>query len=134
MKDDTLKQDDLLRGELVRLVVEEPEVLAQTYVRWFRDSEWSRLMDSGPAYPHSVYALKKWIEEDQPEESGRDYVFQIRTLADDRLVGDIGLEGFKHGRPDAYVGIAIAAGMTGVRATARMPCACSCAMRSRNYR
>ena len=97
---------NLFRGELVRLVAEDPQTMAEAYSRWQRDSEYWRLMASGAAYTHSVQAAKVHIEKEidhQPPAS----MFYIRTLEDDRLIGDVGLDPVRDSHADTFVGIAI---------------------------
>src|SRR5687767_6085436 len=53
---------DLFRGKLVRFMLEDPEIAAKADVRWQRDSEYHRLMDSEPARLYSVKKIKEWIE------------------------------------------------------------------------
>jgi RimJ/RimL family protein N-acetyltransferase len=99
--------DDLFRGELVRLTAQEPQVIAEAFSRWQRDSEYWRLMSSDVAYPHSIRAIKAWIEKDLEPDPPPFSVFSIRTLEDDRLIGDIGLESIRNGHGDTFVGIGI---------------------------
>jgi RimJ/RimL family protein N-acetyltransferase len=83
---------DLFRGELVRLTMEEPEARAKAEVRWQRDTEFHRLADSDPARLSSEKSIKEWFEKQgesgfQPER----YSFSVRSLADDRYIGFLGL-------------------------------------------
>jgi RimJ/RimL family protein N-acetyltransferase len=96
---------DLLRGELVRLTVEDPETLAPLESQWSADSEYSRLLDWDPARRFSVKTVQKWIEK-QHENEGT-HAFTIRTLADDRIIGGIGLDGIRWTHRDCFVGIGV---------------------------
>jgi RimJ/RimL family protein N-acetyltransferase len=83
---------DLFRGELVRLSYDDPEARAKAEVRWQRDTEYRRLVDSDPADLVSEKRTREWIEkrlEDgfKPER----YYFNIHTLDDDRLIGFLSL-------------------------------------------
>lgn len=83
---------DLFRGELVRLTNEEPEVAAKSEIRWQRDSEFMRLVDSDPMRFTSEKKIKEWFEKrnekgPQPER----FPFSVRTLAEDKLIGFFGL-------------------------------------------
>lgn len=98
---------DLFRGELVRLVTADPQDVAQAFSRWQRDSEFWRLLASEAAYPYSVRAIKAWIEKDQQQDPPPFAMFLIRTLEDDRLIGDIGLDSVRNGHGDTFVGIGI---------------------------
>jgi len=90
-------------GKLVRLAAFNAEVDAEIAARWSRDTEYHRLSDDDPAYPQSTKQAKEWLEHD----SDRHFNFMIRTLADDRLIGGVGLwlESWAHG--EAWVGIGI---------------------------
>jgi RimJ/RimL family protein N-acetyltransferase len=99
--------DNLFRGELVRLAAVDPQPVAEAYNCWSRDSEYWRLMFSDPAYPRSVKAVKDQLEKDLGKVPTRDYFFNIRTLQDDRLIGDAGLDGVDWRNGDAYVGIGL---------------------------
>jgi RimJ/RimL family protein N-acetyltransferase len=97
---------ELFRGELVRLTAEESEMIAKAEVRWQRDSEFIRLADSQMEIA-SEKKVKEWVDKrlekgPQPER----YPFRIRTLADDRLIGSLGL-GVDLIHSEAMVGIGI---------------------------
>ncbi len=95
----------LLQGELVRLVVDTPEILAESHARWALDSEYWRLMDWSRAYTFSKRMMQTWFEKVNENNTG--FFFSIYTLADNRLIGDIGLDGVNWSCGDSYVGIAI---------------------------
>jgi RimJ/RimL family protein N-acetyltransferase len=95
---------DLLRGELTRLVAQDPEADAEAMAKWSRDSEYLRLLDSEAVQPALAKQFKTEIEQRASRVSS--YPFTIRALADDRPVGFIGLSvNWPHG--EAYVGIGI---------------------------
>jgi RimJ/RimL family protein N-acetyltransferase len=98
---------NLFHGELVRLTAADAERDAQTMAAWSRDSEYGRMLDSDPALPKSVKStqdnITRWLETDRPDGLG----FVIRTLADDRLIGFVGLNGIRWKDGDAFVGIGI---------------------------
>jgi RimJ/RimL family protein N-acetyltransferase len=96
---------DLYRGQLVRLGREEPETFAKAESRWESDSEYHRLADSGPARLWSEKKIKEWIEKRDARENR--FGFSIRSLADDKLIGDIGLYVSDWASGEAWVGIAI---------------------------
>ena len=78
---------ELFHGELVRLTAEEPETDAKADVHWQRDSEFIRLAggDLGLA---SEKKIKEWAEKKLEKGPQPDrYPFNIRTLADDKLIG-----------------------------------------------
>jgi len=82
---------DLFRGELVRFTLEEPEVHARSEVRWQRDSEFHRLADGDPARMFSEKAIKEWFEKQAEDSKPERYVFSVRTLAEDKYIGFLGM-------------------------------------------
>ncbi len=97
----------LFQGELVRLAAPNPETDAETMARWMRDSEYSRLLDADPAPLWSAQYLKTEIEKDWEKDAPDDFFFLIRTLADDRLIGLVGLGGIRWTHGDTWVGIGL---------------------------
>ena len=96
---------DLFRGDLVRLAAVNPEESAPLFARWNRDSLRGRLLDSEPAILFSDKAIRGWIEKDQ--EKNDLFVFGIRALADDRLVGELGLGYARNNRAETFMGIGL---------------------------
>lgn len=84
--------NDLFRGELVRFILEEPEVVAKDEVRWQRDTEFIRLADSDPVQMSSQKKIKAWFEE-QAEKGLRPerYNFSVHTLAEEKHIGFLGV-------------------------------------------
>lgn len=97
---------DLFTGTLVRLDRLGPKPAAEAYHRWMQDSEMLRLMDSGIAQMYSQSQHEKWQEKqlDPPTEN---YFFHIIRLSDDRLIGDVGLDGIKWAHGESFVGIGL---------------------------
>jgi RimJ/RimL family protein N-acetyltransferase len=98
---------ELFRGELVRFTFEEPETRAKAEARWQRDSEFVRLADSDPLQLSSEKKIKEWFDKQaeggpQPER----YSLSVRTLADDRYIGFLGL-GVDLIHSEAWVGLGI---------------------------
>lgn len=98
---------DLFRGELVRLTAEKAEDLAQAFSRWRRDAYYSRLLDSDPATVFSVKTIKEWIEKEVYGDSPEFVIFGIRSLEDDRLLGEIGFDLVKDGHGETFVGLGL---------------------------
>ena len=98
---------DMLYGKLVRLVVEEPQALAEACGKWNRDSEYLRLLDAQAANPASVKKITEWITKDQEKDPPPFLMFGIRTLEDDKLVGFIDLDGTFYPHGEAFVGIGV---------------------------
>ena len=96
---------DILRGDLVRLAAVNPEEVSPHYTRWNRDSFRNRLLDSEPIILFSDKAIRGWVEKDIEKEDL--FSFAIRTLADDRLVGEVGLGYARWNRTESFVGIGI---------------------------
>lgn len=100
---------NLLMGQLVRLSAEDPKVIAKSYALWSRDSEYWRLMDASIARPFSTEAIEKFLEKVWEEMGERNFLFGIRTLAEDQLIGDVELDGVNWAHGEAFVGIALGA-------------------------
>jgi len=98
---------DVLTGKLVRLAAFDPEEMSRAFPRWSRNSEYFRLLSSSTGPMKSQKAAIKWIEEEMAEISPASYYFSIRTLAEDRLIGDIGLDVVDWPGRDAFVGLGI---------------------------
>lgn len=98
---------DFLRGELVHLTVEDPKALAETYSRWSRDAEFWRLMDLSTARMYSTRQIQSWFERDLESPPDTSFFFTVRTNEDDRIIGDIELDGIRWRHSDAFLGIAI---------------------------
>ena len=96
---------DLFRGELVRLAALNPEEIGPLLSRWDRDSLRIRLLDSDAPILFSAKARKEWLEKQIEKETY--FGFSIRALADDRVVGEIGLGGLRWAFGDAFVGIGL---------------------------
>ncbi len=97
----------LLKGKLVRLAAMDPEDASRAFSRWNRDSEMARLLDSDPARMFSAKKSKEWMEKHFDDSGDRIFWFSIRSLEDDRFLGDINLEVTEWNRREAYVGLGI---------------------------
>jgi RimJ/RimL family protein N-acetyltransferase len=102
-----MKTTDLFTGELVRLVEADPQTAAEAFHRWALDSEYWRLLASNSPVPWSVKKIKEWIEKELDKTPATSYSFLIRTLEDDRLIGEIGLDGIEWTHGDTFVGIGV---------------------------
>jgi len=99
--------DDLFRGRLTRLSMVNPQTMAEAFSHWQRDSEYSRLENSETSFPHSTRIIKEWIEKYQEKDPTDVYWFTIHTLDENRLIGELGLDGIRWNHGDTYVGIGI---------------------------
>ncbi len=98
--------NDIFRGTLVRLSAEDPETHAEHWSKWWHDSEYGRMLDLDPAHLHSARAIKEWLEKEIDKEKPEMWLFGIRTLEEDRLIGFVDLSGVS-AYGNAWVGIAI---------------------------
>lgn len=90
-------------GKLVRLAVFDPEHDAPHMARWNQDSEYQQLASSGPATLWTEKQIQEWME----KHSDDMYAFTIRSLDDDRVIGEIDLSEINWCARDACVGIGI---------------------------
>jgi RimJ/RimL family protein N-acetyltransferase len=98
--------NNLFRGTLVRLTTESPEALAAAFVRWNRDTEFTRLLNDNPQRMMSEKKMKEYIEKDMEKDPPEDYFFQVRAVTEDKLIGFVGLFPiWSHG--NAWVGIGL---------------------------
>jgi hypothetical protein len=70
-------KQDLLSGEMVRLVAPNPETDAEHLARWGRDSEYLRLLDFDPARQWSIKKHKEWLEKDLVDTEKSDSFFFV---------------------------------------------------------
>lgn len=82
---------DIYRGALVRLSALSVEELAGAAARWDRDTEMHRLAGSDPAQLWSEKRLRAHYEKDLEGDPPRAYRFAVRTLTEERLIGESGL-------------------------------------------
>lgn len=98
----------LLKGNLVRLSAVDHEELGKAYAKWNRDSELKRLSDSSAARLHSSRAGMAFFEKDIEKPTEAQHYFCIRSIEDDRLLGDINLDVINNwASRNAFVGIGI---------------------------
>jgi RimJ/RimL family protein N-acetyltransferase len=102
---DMTMNEKLFQGKLVRIAAQDPEKDVEAFVNWSRDSEFHRLLDFDPVRPYTLKSVKEQMEKDAT--STERFLFSIRTLADDCLIGFMGLyhPSWNHG--DVNVGIGI---------------------------
>jgi RimJ/RimL family protein N-acetyltransferase len=99
-------KNDLYRGTLVRLTVEEPETHAENFSKWLQDSEYSRLLDLDAPQLRSPKVVKEWLEKEYEKNPPREYLFGIRALDGDKLIGFVELGSVSpHG--NGWVGIGL---------------------------
>lgn len=95
---------NLLTGKLIRLAALNPDTDVPTIQRWSGDTEMTRLGFGRVVTPWTREATKKRVEESafEPNEPH----FAIRTAADDKLIGTIGMW-IERTHGDAFVWIII---------------------------
>jgi RimJ/RimL family protein N-acetyltransferase len=99
--------NDIFAGKLVRLSAYDPEELSKALPRWSRNSEYSRLLSSSLMPMTSPKSVNSFIEKEVLEFSPGSYYFSIRTLEDDKLIGDLALDVVDWSGRDAFVGLGI---------------------------
>jgi RimJ/RimL family protein N-acetyltransferase len=97
----------LLKGKLVALTAPDPEEMGRFLSASNRDSEYKRLLDDDPPRLHSVKKSKEWLEKELGEMGETMYWFAIRSVEDDRLLGDINLDVTRWNAREAFVGLGI---------------------------
>lgn len=100
-------EHDLFSGKLVRLMAVNSQQLAEALSRWGRDSEYWRLLAADPARLHTIKSTKEWLEKEQDKELPKNFIFEIHTLADDRLIGETGFDGIRWQHGDTFIGIGL---------------------------
>lgn len=99
--------NDVLKGNYVRLSAYDPEEMSKAYSRWSRNSEYFRLLNSSSRPMQSPKAAATWMEKEVGEMSPASYYFTIRTLEDDKLIGELGLDVVNWSGRDAFVGLGL---------------------------
>ncbi len=99
--------NDMLKGKLVRLVADDPSTSVAEYYRWDANSEYQRLCTTDYARKFSAKKWKEWLEKDIEKDPPPFNFFAIHTLADDRLIGGISLDGGAYPSGETFVGIGI---------------------------
>lgn len=102
-----MMMNELLCGKLVRLTVENPDVVVEHFSKWNRDSELARLEAARPATPYTKKQIKEFVEKELLGEHPNLFFFMIRSLQDDRILGETGLDGVEWNHGESFVGISI---------------------------
>jgi RimJ/RimL family protein N-acetyltransferase len=100
-------ENDMLKGKLVRLVAEEPGTAAAEFFRWGANTAFLRLCSTDYVLQFSGKKLKERFEKDAEKDPPPFTDFYIHTLADDRLIGGISLDGGAYPSGETFVGIGI---------------------------
>lgn len=102
-----MMDNELLRGKLVRLTAENPEIVMEKFSMWNRDSELARLEAARPATLYTKKQIKEFIEKELLGDRPDLFFFMIRSLEDDRLLGETGLDEVQWQHGESFVGISI---------------------------
>ncbi|MCL4252319.1 MAG: GNAT family N-acetyltransferase [Anaerolineae bacterium] len=95
---------NLLTGEKVRLAPINKDDLP-TYQKWFNNTEFLRLLMPDVAMPKTTEGVLEWYEE--ASKSKDEYVFGIRALDDNRLLGNCSIFSISQSSRNGEVGIYI---------------------------
>jgi len=96
--------NNLLTGEKVQLMALNKADLP-TYQKWFSNPEFLRLLNPEVAMPKTTENVEAWYEE--ASKSKDEYVFGIRALDDNRLLGNCSIFSISQSSHNAEVGIYI---------------------------
>jgi RimJ/RimL family protein N-acetyltransferase len=96
--------DDVLRGSVVRLAAVTNDDFG-TIGRWRGDGEMLRYFDAVPAIPQSPAQIESWLQHAQSSTTG--YVFGVRLLVDDRLIGLLEFDGILWSQRVAWLSLFI---------------------------
>jgi RimJ/RimL family protein N-acetyltransferase len=99
--------DTLFTGDLVRLGSEDPKVMAEAFSHWYRDGEYTRLLESTAGPLWSAKKFKEIFEKDLENDLPTFLLFSIRTIEDDKLIGFVAFEGINWRNADTFAAIGI---------------------------
>ncbi len=94
------------RGELVRLAAIDPDADSEVFAAWFDDPASTRLAGFRPVWPMNRESARERLEEWVKASPGS-INFGVRTIADDRLVGGIGIMDINHVDGNAQLGLSV---------------------------
>jgi len=95
---------NLFVGKLVRLAAPTNPEFAEAQARWSNDAEFERFANMDYVSPRSVAYFQRRAEKRKDRDNS--FEFAIRTLEDDKLIGDIGLH-VHWNHQHAWMGIGI---------------------------
>lgn len=94
----------LLEGDLIRLTAIEKKDAAD-FARWYSDMEFLGLMTPMQAYPFSLEEEESFIENQRKDDHSVN--FAIRTLDENKIIGNCGLKGINRASANAELGVGI---------------------------
>jgi RimJ/RimL family protein N-acetyltransferase len=95
--------NNLLYGEKVRLTAI-LETDLPLIAQWYEDDEFMRLLNATAAYPRAERHFKEWLDIDP---KNNEFLFMVRTVAGDKLIGYVQLDGILWNHRNAWLAIAI---------------------------
>jgi len=95
---------NLLQGSRVRLAALTADDLPEI-ARWHSDAGFARMFDTRPSAPRMAGTLDSWLEDYSRSTNG--FLFAIRPLGGDELLGYTELEGIQWPHEHAWLSIAI---------------------------
>lgn len=97
----------LFSGSFVRLTAPRSPAEAEVLAHWTHDSEFARLLDSGANRPLAAPDLIDRYTDFKPEVEPDNFLFFIRSLAEETLLGFVTLEDVSWCNRNAWVGIGV---------------------------
>lgn len=97
----------LFSGSFVRLTAPRSLAEAEVLARWTHDSEFARLLDSGANRPLAAPDLIERYSDFKPEVAADNFLFFVRPLAEETLLGFMTLEDIVWRNGNAWVGIGL---------------------------
>lgn len=95
---------NMLHGSRIRLTALTTNDLPEI-ARWDEDAGFGRMFDARPAAPRAASTLESWLEDYSRSNNG--FLFAIRPLHSDELLGITALEGILWPHAHAWLSIAI---------------------------
>ena len=95
--------NDAFQGELIRLATVDTEKFSAIYSQWMHDTEFQRLFNSDVSVLYTQKQVQEFFEKIIPEH----YFFGIHTLADNKLIGLLGLDGVEWVAGNTWIGIGL---------------------------
>jgi RimJ/RimL family protein N-acetyltransferase len=96
-----MEMTNILHGDRIRLTPMRPDDAA-TLARWWEQGGFLRHLDTEPAIPQTEAQIAKNIERHRDRDDC--YLFAIRRLDDDELIGQIELDGIYWPHRSTYIG------------------------------
>jgi RimJ/RimL family protein N-acetyltransferase len=99
-----MQRTEMLVGDNVKLMaIAEGDIAVIT--TWYQDAGFLRLFDSTPAAPKTEKEMTQLIEAAQQAHNG--FIFAVRLLEGDRIVGILGFDGIAWTHGTAFVSVGI---------------------------